>query len=199
MTLKMFKYMFILSNEQIEAIPEWLPIEGFPKYEVNCREGLVRNVRTLRVLKANDNGNGYPFGVLSKDGKKFPKNVHRIVANAAFAYYGIQTDGLLVMHLDEERHNPMISNLALGTNKENLNFPKAKQRYSQANKGKRRSAETIKKLSKRVGAYENGRLIMTFESTQEAGRNGFSQGCVSECCLGNRKNHKGYTWRYLTA
>lgn len=183
----MFENMYILSKEQVRDLPEWLPIEGFPKYEVNCREGLVRNARTLRVLKPSNDGYGYPFVGLMKDGKRVSKSVHRIVALTAFAYYNISTEGLDVCHLDEERNDPRISNLALGSHKENLNFEKAKQRMS----------ETQPK--KAVGGYKNGELILKFRSTREAGRNGFDQRHVSACCRGKLKHHKGYEWRYLSA
>lgn len=175
-----------LSQEQISALPEWLPIPDFPSYEVNCRAGLVRNERTMKVLKPNlNNRELYPRVVLTKDGIRYYKNIHRIVANAAFGYYNISTDGLLVMHLDEERNDPRISNLAIGTTKENLNFPKYKQRISEA---------TAKKV---VGAYKNGELIMVFQSIKEAARNGFNQGDISSCCTGRVRIHKGYQWRFL--
>lgn len=210
-----------------------MTIEGFPKYEVNCREGLVRNAMTLKVLKPSIDGYGYLIVSLYKDGKMHTKRVHRIIALAAFRFYNIPTDSLFVCHLDEEPNDPRIANLALGTNKENLNFEKAKQRNSESHKGKKgywygksRSTETRKKLSeanqgekaywygkhhskesrkkmseaaakRAVGAYKNGELILTFESTKEAGRNGFNQCNVSSCCTGRRRVHKGYQWRFL--
>lgn len=211
--------MNILSKEQISNLPDWLPVRDFEGlYEVNCREGLVRNARTLKVLKPSPDSGGYPSVGLREDGKQHLKNVHRIVALTAFGYYGIQTDGLCVCHLDEERHNPNVSNLALGTQRENMNFEKAKQRESEAHKGynhhmfgKHHSEKTRMKISeankgrpnikcsKRVGAYKNGELILTFESTREAHRNAFNHGAVSACCLGKRKTYKGYIWQYLTA
>lgn len=124
-----------LTKEQIDNLPEWMPVEGFPNYEVNCRAGIIRNIRTLRVLKQNPNKDKYPQVGLYKDGKEYTNRVHRIVANAAFNFYNISTDGLCVCHLDEERHNPRIDNLAIGTIKENLAFPKAKKRLSQSHKG----------------------------------------------------------------
>lgn len=204
--------MFKLSKRQISDLPMWLPIEGFPNYEVNCREGIIRNSRTLKVLNPNLNHDGYPHVGLCKDGKGHTKKVHRIVALTAFSYYDIPTDGLCVCHLDEERNDPRISNLALGTIKENGNFPKARKRLSEATKGEKnpwygkhlsaevrmKIADGVKRsLSKRVGAYKNGELVMIFQSTCEAGRNGFNQSLVSECCRGKRKHHHGYEWFYI--
>lgn len=181
-----------LTKEQISALPEWMPIEGFPNYEVNCRAGLVKSLYTGRLLKGSKGSSGYPQIHLNRDGKAHSKRLHRIVALAAFSFYNISIDGLDVCHLDEERHNPCIDNLAIGTTKENMNFEKAKQRKSEARKG----IPNIK-LSRRVGAYKNGELIMTFQSTSEAGRNGFSSGHVSACCRGERRVHKGYNWYYI--
>lgn len=231
-----------LNKEQIDNLPEWMTIPDFPSYEVNCREGIIRNVSNLKVLKPGTDGHGYPQVWLSKDGRKCTKKVHRIIAVTAFHHYGISTDGFDVCHLDEERWDARIFNLSLGSRKENSNFPKAKQRYSEAkkgkyhseetrmkmsearkgekaywfgkhhseeyrkklsqsHKGKRLSEETIKKIteakSKPVGAYKNGELVMIFQSTQEADRNGFASGNVSRCCTGRRRVCKGYEWRYL--
>ena len=44
--------------------------------------------------------------------------------------------------------------------------------------------------------YPGLELICEWPSTAETGRNGFNQGHVSECCRGERKSHKGMTFRY---
>lgn len=240
-----------LSDIQIKNLNEWMSIEGFEGlYEVNSREGLVRNSLTLKVLKLSINYKGYPVVGLWKDRKLYLKTVHRIVATAAFGYYNIPIDGLLVMHLDEERNNPRIDNLAIGTQTENLAFPKAKQRRTDSRKGKHLSSEVKKKISesrkgekhpmfgkclseetrmkmsqshkgnknpnfgkrlseehrkkisealakKTVAAYKDDKLIMVFQSTKEAGRNGFNSSNVSKCCTGKQNTHKGYQWKYL--
>ena len=130
------------------------------------------------------------------------KTVHRIVALAAFGYYGISTNGLCVCHLDEERHNPCIDNLALGTSKENSNFEKAKQRYSEAKKGYHHSVESRMKMSeakrnmslenrkkmsdaqqkKRVGAYKDGVLTLIFNCVRLTKVYGFNASAVCNCC-----------------
>lgn len=198
-----------LSQEQIKNLPEWMTIEGFPKYEVNCRAGLVRNANTLRVKKSRLGSDGYSCVSLCKYGKVHTKNVHRLIALAAFGYYNISIDGLDVCHLDEERHNPCIDNLALGTAKENSNFPKIKQRKSEAQRGekgywfnKHLSEDTRKKISdaqskKAVAAYKNGTLTLIFNSLKLVNVHGFDSGAVCKCCKGRQKQHKGLEWRYL--
>ena len=198
-----------LSQEQINNLPEWMTIPDYPSYEVNCRAGLVRNLGTLRVKKPILDTHGYPSVGLHKDGKAWLKSVHRLVANAAFGYYNIPTDGLFACHLDEERHNPRIDNLALATNKENLNFPKAKQRNAEAKRGEKNpnfnkhlSEATRKKISdaqpkKAVAAYKNGKLTLIFNSLRLVNVYGFNSGTVCRCCNGKLKTHKGYVWRFL--
>ena len=54
-----------------------------------------------------------------------------------------------------------------------------------------------KKLSKPILQYTiNGLFIREWKSATEAGRNGFNQGHVAECCQGKRKTHKGFRWSY---
>lgn len=220
--------MFKLSTRQIIDLAEWLPIENFEGlYEVNCRNGLVRNIKTGRTLKGSPDNYGYPTVHLCKGGTPYTKKVHRIVALTGFGYYGIQTEGLVVCHLDEACHDPRISNLGLGTHKENSNFEKAKQRFSdckkgeknpnfgkhfseehkkkisEANKGKHLSEEAKRKLSeakpnkKAVGAFKDNQLILKFESAREANKHGFYCGNISKCCRGKLKHHHGYEWRFL--
>ena len=81
-------------------------------------------------------------------------------------------------------------------------------KVSAALKGRKQSPEHIAKKaaaqtnnpkrSKAVQALNPDTLevVMEFLSAAEAGRHGFSQGNVSQCCLGKRKFHKGLIWRY---
>ena len=41
-----------------------------------------------------------------------------------------------------------------------------------------------------------GAVVMEFPSTREAERNGFNSSNISACCLGKRKTHHGFAWRY---
>ena len=54
-----------------------------------------------------------------------------------------------------------------------------------------------KSKSKQVGAFKDGELVMAFQSTNEARRQGFNKGHISACCRGKLKTHKGFEWRYL--
>lgn len=61
--------------------------------------------------------------------------------------------------------------------------------------------ELLPKPPKKVEAIdpESGQRVLYFESTIDAGRAGFNQGHISECCNGKygRKTHHGYIWRWV--
>lgn len=197
--------MLRLSERQIIDLPMWLPIESFEGlYEVNPREGLVRNAVTLKVLKGSLGKHGYQTVHLRNRAVSKHKLIHRIVANAAFDHYNIPTEGLLVMHLDESRTNNSIYNLALGSQCENLAFPEYKKRMSKKMKGREIKPETRKKLSdsftkKPIGAFKDGELVMRFESTKDAQRKGLSTCAIIGCCKGkpHYNTYHGLEWRYL--
>lgn len=41
-----------------------------------------------------------------------------------------------------------------------------------------------------------GQVVKEFPSVREAERNGFDSGCISRCCRGKSRHHKGYIWRF---
>ena len=53
--------------------------------------------------------------------------------------------------------------------------------------------------SKKVGQYAlDGALIKVWDSAGDAGRQGFQRAKVTAVCLGSRKSHAGFVWRYLS-
>lgn len=113
--------------------------------------------------------------------------LHRVVYEA-FTCEPIPI-GMQVNNIDECKTNNQKSNLNLMTCKENNNFGTRNARITKAKiNGKR---------SKQVGAFKDGKIVLSFPSTREAGRNGFNQGHIASCCRGEIKSHKGYEWRYI--
>ena len=92
----------------------WNPSKEFDNYEVSD-EGRVRNKRTGRVLKTNQNNKGYETVSLSEGGKKYTKRVHKMVANS---FMDIQDDRFEVTHKDRNRRNNRLDNLELKTRSE---------------------------------------------------------------------------------
>lgn len=88
----------------------WVPIEGFPNYEVS-NYGRVVNIKLDRDLKQYENSDGYYTVRLSKDGKRKTFLVHDLVAKAFFVNYSAY---VLVEHVnDKNRHDNSVLNLTL--------------------------------------------------------------------------------------
>jgi group I intron endonuclease len=80
-----------------------------------------------------------------------------------------------------------------------------KKKLSEANKGKRRSQETINKMiiSKRKRKNKviqfdiEGNRLNSFDTCKEAAEYiGISLSSISVCCIGKAKTAKGYVWKY---
>ena len=105
--------------EEIKEI-EWRPVAGYENaYEVS-NDGRVRSKRG--ILNPGNNGNGYMYVWLCKDGKVEHHYVHRLVAEA---FIGKITDGLEIDHYNADRTDNRVTNLRLVTHAENLRNPLA--------------------------------------------------------------------------
>ena len=145
----------------------------------------IRNVDKVlkrgNILKLTYNKNGYLKVFLCKNGKRTNFFVHRLVAEA---FISNPNNLPCVNHKDEDKTNNYPYNLEWCTVKYNINY----------GTHTKRSAE---KHSKTVYQYDlEGNLIKEWDSTREAGRNGYEAKNISACCLGRRKTHKGYIWSY---
>lgn len=85
------------------------------------------------------------------------------------------------------RSNNNVSNLRWVTRLENNNNPITLSKL-------KLSARVI---SKPVLQLKNGVIVKEYNSINEADKiNGFSPIAICKVCKGERKNHKGYMWRY---
>lgn len=162
-----------LTKSQIERLPEWLPLKGYDGlYEVNCREGVVRNNVSGHIYRS-------PRVPLAGYGQQENRRLHLIIAETAFGYYGIQINGLLVKYIDRDEKNKSISNIVLKLTKSN--------------------GKVIKSSRKRaVAAIKDGKVVMIFPSIREAERQGFLSQNINKCCNNENHTHRGYYWKYLT-
>lgn len=170
--------------------------KNYSKYEV-YEDGRIWSYPHKKFLKPQTNKKGYQRVLLSdNDGKRKQYLVHRVV------YESVSgepiPEGMQVNHINEEKTDCSFANLNLLTPKENINFGTGIERRAKAQS----KAMTNGKLSKAVGAFLNGELIMSFPSASEAQRQGFNKGNISACCRNcfhreGNNIYKGYEWRYI--
>lgn len=113
---------------------EWRPIEGSPGYEVSDL-GRVRSYRDLRGhpcaeprIMALQTVQGYLW---IKLGRQRQSAVHRLVAHA---FLGPRPSGMECRHLDGDRSNAALKNLAYGTRSQNY---QDRKRHGTENDGER--------------------------------------------------------------
>lgn len=156
-------------------------LPNFSSYIILPNEGLIWSKKTGKFVGSKQSDGYYHTALTDDNGKATCGLLHRFIYEAV---NGPIPEGLQVNHIDENKGNNRIDNLNLMTPKENNNWATHNERVAKAK-------------SNPVGAYVDGVLKFTFPSTAEAERNGFDHSHISKCCLGERKSHKGYEWRYL--
>ena len=149
-------------------------------YEVS-NLGRVRSLKfgKTKILKPADNGGGYLYVQLCKDGIRKNMFVHRLVASAFMPNpQNLDT----VNHKDEDKHNNNVSNLEWMSRTDNI-------AYSRPQLAER----PVQQLDK-----ETGKLLATFPSLIGAARvTGISEGNIVKCCRCKLKSAGGYLWRYV--
>ncbi len=163
----------------------WVPVKGYEGlYEVsnlgNLRSLDYMHTKLKKIMKPREI-KGYLIAHLCKDGKTQNIAVHRLVAEAFLPNW---FDEPQVNHKDENKKNNNVDNLEWCSAKYNSNY------------GTRNSRLT-KRISKPVLQFtKTGEFVKEWPSTMEAGRNGYCQSSVADCCRGEMKHHKGYIWKY---
>lgn len=168
----------------------------FDKYEI-YEDGRIWSYKYKKFLKHQTSKDGYQrVNLYDNEGKQKWYQLHRVVYEAVTGEP--IPKGLEVNHIDEDITNNKFSNLNLLTRKENINWGTGIERRAKTHSKLNKNG----KLSKQVGAFKNGELVMVFPSTREAHRQGFNKSSVSACCRNcfNRPGnnvYKGYTWKYI--
>lgn len=103
-----------------EAKEDMKDIPGFEGLYAITRDGRVWSYRSGFFLSLSDNGKGYLFAILYKNGEKKHKRVNRLVAEAFVEKPEGWDPKWDVAHLDDCRSNNNWTNLAWKTRKENM-------------------------------------------------------------------------------
>ena len=164
---------------------EWRDIKRYEGYyqvsntgKVKSLERTVRNGRGYKIipekiLEGYDNGNGYLYVKLCKEGKRNQYRINRLVAQAFLENPNSLPE---VNHKDKNPKNNCVDNLEWCTRQYNVEYSKAKAV---------------------IGINKVSGLILEFPSIMEAERQtGISNKHICDCLKGRRKSAKGYTWHY---
>lgn len=175
---------------------EWRDIEGYNgKYQVS-NLGRVKSLRDgygnprEKILSQCECSNGYLYVQICKEGKVKTCRVNRLVGNA---FIDNPNNLPYFNHKNEIKTDNRAVNLEPCDHKYNLNYKNTQARRVESTDYK----AIAEKLSRQVYQYDkNEKLVAIWDSTMEAGRNGFNQGHVTSCCNGKLKHYKGYIWSY---
>lgn len=163
-------------------IEEWRDIVGYEGlYEVSDL-GRVKNIKTGRILSSKNNGIGYLFVDLYKNGIHKGFYIHRLVA---YVFIPNPQNLPQVNHRDENKSNNTVDNLEWCTRDYNMNYGTIKERIAE-------------KHCKPVLQFDlQGNFIREWPSLAKVYEElGIHKSDISRCCLGKFKTSGGYVWRF---
>ena len=159
----------------------------YNNYDV-FEDGRIWSYKYKKFLKPKTLPSGYQqVKLYDNEGNAKMYLVHRVVWESVTR--ATIPEGMQINHISEVKNENFFENLELVSPKQNLNFGTRNERA--------RKTLTNGKLSKKVGAFKDGKLVLSFPSIREAQRQGFDKSSVSSCCNGKLKTHKGFEWKYL--
>ena len=194
-----------MSNSlSLDDLPDerWININGFEAlYQVSTYARIkskknkhcnnqFSNEQILKQYKRNH----YMFVVLCKNGKKYRKNVHRLVAEN---FIPNPNNLPLVLHKKaiSDGGNNNIDNLYWGTQKDNMN-DRRKDGHSIVTEKTRKKISNARSIP--VCQFtKDGLFVKAYKSALEVEKEtGIKNNHIGTCCKGKRKTAGGYVWKY---
>ena len=171
----------------------WKDIEGYEGKYMVSNTGKVKslnynNTGKEGIMKPQDNGNGYLFAQLSKDGKVKQCRINRLVAQAFIPNPNNLPE---VNHKDEDKTNNCVENLEWCSKLYNANYGTRNKRISEKMTNNSKLSKPVISINKVSG------LIVEFPSTREAERmTGINHNNIIKCCQGKLKSAGNHIWFY---
>lgn len=162
---------------------EWKSVKGFEgQYEVS-NTGLIKSLKGKeeRILKSRVHSKtGYVTVILSNNGSKYSRLVHRLVAEAFIENPESKPE---VNHIDEDKVNNSVENLEWNTHEENSNH------------GTKNIRSANKQSMAVIGVDEFGNIVEIHSSIRSAERlTGFGHSNISACASGKSAKYKNLEW-----
>jgi hypothetical protein len=142
----------------VEEMWKSVAIPGFEDLYEASNHGRIRRTANARLLKQANHPKGYLAVMLSGRGRRQNALVHKLVLEA---FEGKCPDGHETRHLDGNRQNNLLTNLAWGTSSDN---EKDKVRHGTSQRGEGNamsslSTEDVREIISRYNAGESQRAL----------------------------------------
>ena len=169
-------------------------IEGYEGHYMVDAKGNVFSLKRKKIMTPCKSNNGYMQVHLSIDGVMKSHKIHRLVAKAFIPNpYNLPQ----VNHKDEDKTNNCVENLEWCTQSYNMNYNDGQKRRASSRDYEEISKKRSEAQSKEVTQYDfDGRIVAIWRNAYVAEEHGYNRTMINQCCLGNKKSHKGYVWKY---
>lgn len=189
-----------------------MKLENFSNYEIYPEEGKIWSYKSNRFVGYQNPKGYWQVGLTDDEGVQHHFYLHRVIWEAV---NGAIPENMQINHLDERPSNNVKSNLSLCSPSDNINYGTRNERVAEKLRGRpneklrgrpnpkvgerlRGLLTNRKDLSKPVERCDlQGNVLERFASANEAQRQGYNKGSISQCCNGIFKQHKGFIWRYV--
>ena len=163
-------------------------ISNFGRIKSLARKRIITYTTKEKILKPIKRRDGYlGFNLRGKNISQ-----HRILAQY---FIPNKKDLPFVNHIDGNKANNNLKNLEWCTVSQNvLHAYYILGHKAEAQKGKFGKNHHVSK--KIIQKSLRGKIIKIWDSGMDAVRAGFESSCISRCCYGKYKKHKGYIWEF---
>lgn len=169
-------------------------IGGYEGHYMVDTKGNVFSLKRKKIMTPCKSNNGYMQVHLSIDGVMKSHKIHRLVAKTFIPNpYNLPQ----VNHKDEDKTNNCVENLEWCTQSYNMNYNDGQKRRASSRDYEEISKKRSEVQSKEVTQYDfDGRIVAIWRNAYVAEEHGYNRTMINQCCLGNKKSHKGYVWKY---